>query len=936
MFSNKIAQKTLLTVMLTGLTQVSYAAAYVISTPAELNTAITTTNGDADSTATLSANLTLTGAVTPLTGFNFDMSGGTVRTINMGTFGSFSAAATKTLTLGHILAGSSGFTATGGGTVIINQANTYTGGTTVSGGTTLQVQTASSIGGGDITLNGGSTLKLGSAGVTIDNTRNIILGAAGTLDANAQALTVAGVISGAFGLTLAGGGTATLTGTNTYTGGTTLTGGTTAVINSDSSLGTGNITVTNGHLQSTATLSTTKTMALSAATNITTNASTTLTLGGAISDVGGARALAKLGTGTLVLSANSTAHTGTTTVTAGTLVLGAGGTTGSVGAGGNGNIVNNSALQINRSDDFTYTGVISGTGTLSKISTNALTLSAAQTFSGATAVTAGTLFINNNFASAVTVGSGAIVGGTGTLGAAGTALSVGSGATVAPGTAGATGTLTVTNNATFAGGGKYVAQVAAGGANDVLAVGGTVTLTDGILYIAKTAAESTYTAGAHNYDVLTYTAKTGVFDTSLIQSDFAYLTPTVTYVGGNTVRVVLNTKTMDYGTSVGTTANQKAIGASIDATAGSTDTTMLGLVVSLNNLTAEQKVLALDSLSGKTHTDTAGMQATHGASFAKGMTSQGTAFGSGFSGRFRPLALSGLVQYLNDSHVEESYRLAEQEVWITSPYTTTRATTDGNAAGYQADTRGIQAGFGRKITARHLVGLGASYDKSNITFDNHVQTGSVRSMQAALYGKAEMGQYHFSGTVAGSHQRYSTTRQITIGGLSTPAYASFDGAGASVYAEGFMRHCWRGVTVEPVLGLLAQGIWQDSFTETSAAAGALTVASYFKSRVESTLGARFRSTFNRKLTGELRAFWRHDWTDPVSTMTARLAIPGSVSFSGRGLAASRNGYTVGAGLAARLNDHWKGLADYNADWRPKQGGSKSVSNAVSIGLKGEW
>ena len=52
-------------------------------------------------------------------------------------------------------------------------------------------------------------------------------------------------------------------------------------------------------------------------------------------------------------------YTGGTTISAGTLLLGNGGTTGSVA----GNIVDNAALVFNRSNALTYAGVISGTGT---------------------------------------------------------------------------------------------------------------------------------------------------------------------------------------------------------------------------------------------------------------------------------------------------------------------------------------------------------------------------------------------------------------------------------------------------------------------------------------------------------------------------------------------------------------------------------------------
>ena len=118
------------------------------------------------------------------------------------------------------------------------------------------------------------------------------------------------------------------------------------------------------------------------------NRSDALTYAGVISGTG---TLTKSGTGTLTLTGDNT-YTGATTISAGTLQLGNGGTTGSVA----GNIVDNAALVFNRSNALTYAGVVSGTGIAHPERRPArLTLTGANTYTGGTTISAGTLQIGN-------------------------------------------------------------------------------------------------------------------------------------------------------------------------------------------------------------------------------------------------------------------------------------------------------------------------------------------------------------------------------------------------------------------------------------------------------------------------------------------------------------------------------------------------------------
>lgn len=109
-----------------------------------------------------------------------------------------------------------------------------------------------------------------------------------------------------------------------------------------------------------------------------------ITLGGNLTGAGG---IALNGGGTLTLTGSNT-YGGGTTITSGILQLGNGGASGSI----TGNVTNNDSVVFKRSDDYTFDGVISGTGEV-KAETGTVRFSAAQTYTGFTTLTAASILV---------------------------------------------------------------------------------------------------------------------------------------------------------------------------------------------------------------------------------------------------------------------------------------------------------------------------------------------------------------------------------------------------------------------------------------------------------------------------------------------------------------------------------------------------------------
>jgi autotransporter-associated beta strand protein len=385
---------------------------------------------------------------------------------------------------------------TGPGTLILGASNTFSGGAIINAGA-LQLATEDAntygVGSGLVTLNGGVLKMLDDSSTYSKAYYNIYVpaGSTGELDADSR-IDCYGALTGGGTLnyyvpyvrtTLYGKWSAFTGQINIYpgTGGDSrVTGnGTSGDFRISNSYGYANAAIflytginayhtTSGAAVTIGELSGTNSSTLSAAAWTVGAKNTDATFGGNILG----SSITKIGSGTWTLTGTNT-YSGQTTISAGSVQIGNGGVTGTLGTN---NVANNAVLIFNRSDSIADSGLISGSGSVIKRGSGKLTLSRSHTYSGATTVEAGTLALTNagSIANSVninvaagafldarsradgtlTLASGQTLGGNGAV--LGNVI-VGSGAKVAPGNS--AGALTFSNSLTLLAGSSTIMEV---------------------------------------------------------------------------------------------------------------------------------------------------------------------------------------------------------------------------------------------------------------------------------------------------------------------------------------------------------------------------------------------------------------------------------------------------------------------------------------------
>lgn len=353
------------------------------------------------------------GVLSGSTASRLDITGGTLtaggNATNVAGTITFTGSTANTVSISSIIAnngtGAVSLVKSGSGTLILNSANTYTGGTIINAGTVAisAMGTTGTSGGnvagfgtGGVTINSGGTAWIHGSTSSFGTIANAFTLGGGTLHIEDGATTFSGTVAVSAASTIQErwGDTITFSGVISGSGALTFQRSATGATENPVFLVSGNNTITGAIVAgANSTLRLGNTNALG-----TTAAGTTVVSGGALDLNGqaiGAEAISLSGTGISSGGALINSNTTTAASLSGAITLGA---TSSVGGAGN----------------STFSGAISGAGFgLTKVGAGTLTLSGNNTYNGATTVSGGRLTISGTNASQISLASGTTLGGIG-------------------------------------------------------------------------------------------------------------------------------------------------------------------------------------------------------------------------------------------------------------------------------------------------------------------------------------------------------------------------------------------------------------------------------------------------------------------------------------------------------------------------------------------
>jgi outer membrane autotransporter protein len=463
------------------------------------------------------------------------------------------------------------------------------------------------------------------------------------------------------------------------------------------------------------------------------------------------------------------------------------------------------------------------------------------------------------------------------------------------------GTLTINGNLDFAPGSTLRVQtneLGQHGKVSVVGAGHSVTINGGTLEVLTGGGEyNPHTS----YAVLTAEGGvTGAFDD--VTSDFAFLTPSVSYDANNVLLALdRNDTTFSmFAQNANSSPGATAVAEYLDTL--SPDSGAETVVNGVTQLNAAQANQSLEDLSGSSLTRLSRVSLQNTARLFEMLASRlGTRdAGAGTGLAFSTLATGGPRAV--GSHPQTPLGTG---LWVRQlPVEQDR----GDATGAHT-AMGVDAA----LSSGTVLGLSAVYTQYGVDLGTQAQRASrIRTPQLMGYLSHAFDGLEVRGILGCGRHRYDTERSVTMGMNSSLAGARRSASDCSGYAQAEIGNGSASTQLRPLVGVMYSRLDESAYVESGSAA-ALAVDRHTSKSIVSNLGLRYsKRSADERARFEARAVWSHEYGAVDSPFRASFAEAGDAGqFTVRGSQRPRDTLTLGSGIAAESRSGLLFHGDYN-------------------------
>lgn len=264
--------------------------------------------------------------------------------------------------------------------------------------------------------------------------------------------------------------------------------------------------------------------------------------------------------------------------------------------------------------------------------------------------------------------------------------------------------------------------------------------------------------------------------------------------------------------------------------------------------------------------------------------------------------------------------------------------SSGDRTGFVYNTGGVVGGVDWQPRQDVILGFGAAYLGTGLTWDQSGGNGDVSYAKFGLYGSYFTPRWFVDGVFSGGVNWAAAQRNIVmssdtplIPGVSRIASSSQTGHDLALHLRSGVNLPLGNWYLTPMAGLAYFTLHQAPFTETGADSLNLSVQANEAQTLRSTLAARLARTFTApnggRITPEVQVGWAHDFALDNRVINASLIELGG-AFATNGFNGDTDTLLAGAGFTAQLTNGVALSGRYHAEI-----GRGFASHMVNLGVR---